>query len=195
MHCKPSLEYFCMHVTRSRRSLSSWPTLVSRYLQLQSIRRQTVCQLSRPRLSETSEQHSCRLTPTTTLISIFNMSFLHSRTPRPPCFTSGTSGTLIPLQHGITREDLNCSRELWEQSKLNRHRDRETSQPMGHGDDAFLNLHPEPPTDPSKPNRRERFNAWKFLHDLVNHGPPAVQEISEGFVKVEAQGCGCHSRE
>ncbi|KAF4592816.1 hypothetical protein EYR40_008499 [Pleurotus pulmonarius] len=36
-----------------------------------------------------------------------------------------TSGTLIPLDHGVTREDLDCSKELWE------------------SEDKLLGLHPE----------------------------------------------------
>ncbi|KAM6504356.1 hypothetical protein JOM56_001299, partial [Amanita muscaria] len=30
-----------------------------------------------------------------------------------------TSGLLIPLEHGVTREDLKCSAELWAKSRLN----------------------------------------------------------------------------
>ncbi|KDQ31884.1 hypothetical protein PLEOSDRAFT_1022853, partial [Pleurotus ostreatus PC15] len=30
-----------------------------------------------------------------------------------------TSGTLIPLEHGVVREDLSCSKELWERSAMN----------------------------------------------------------------------------
>ncbi|KAJ8072091.1 hypothetical protein PM082_015649 [Marasmius tenuissimus] len=33
-----------------------------------------------------------------------------------------TSGTIIPFQHGVTKEDLNCSDEIWQKSSLNRHR-------------------------------------------------------------------------
>ncbi|KAG6908018.1 hypothetical protein DXG01_006485 [Tephrocybe rancida] len=96
-----------------------------------------------------------------------------------------TSATLIPLEHGITKEDLNCSKELWEKSKLNRNRasesllSEETTEPSSNGpaeakdihDSDFAKLHPDPMCHPSGLTRRERYNAWVFMRDLFEHGP------------------------
>lgn len=79
-----------------------------------------------------------------------------------------TSGTFIPLEHGVTKEDLNCSKELWEKSKSNPKRSEATDADVN--DEDFAKIHPEE-RHPSGLLRRERFNAWVFLRDLVNHGP------------------------
>ncbi|KAF8193659.1 hypothetical protein BJ912DRAFT_848356 [Pholiota molesta] len=80
-----------------------------------------------------------------------------------------TTGTLFPLNH-INFEDLNCSDELWKLSPFNR-TTRSSNVPKPSLDDLFF-IHPEPSELPASGlNRRERFNAWKFLSDLVHHGP------------------------
>ncbi|TFY58983.1 hypothetical protein EVJ58_g6060 [Rhodofomes roseus] len=78
-----------------------------------------------------------------------------------------TSGTFIPLNHGISLEDLDCSNELWGKSPFN---------PVNEGKaesidwERLLNLHPES-KHPSGLTRRERTNAWQFMRDLFLHGP------------------------
>ena len=39
----------------------------------------------------------------------------------------------------------------------------------------LVGIHPEQ-DHPSGLLRDERFNAWKFLHDLLNYGPEAFQK-------------------
>ncbi|KAI0310052.1 hypothetical protein OF83DRAFT_920825 [Amylostereum chailletii] len=109
-----------------------------------------------------------------------------------------TSGTLIRLDHGVTLEDLDCSKELWEKSSLN---------PIGNVPSDFskrtykdlVDLYPEtedendsessssssdsgdeddtaPPTAPP-PGRRGRFQAWKIREDLLAHGPAYFQKF------------------
>jgi hypothetical protein len=80
-----------------------------------------------------------------------------------------TTGTLFPLNH-IKPEDLDCSDKLWKLSPFNRTtRSPNIPKPTI---DNLLSIHPEPDELPmSGLNRREQFNAWKFLSDLVHHGP------------------------
>ncbi|KAF8168692.1 hypothetical protein BJ912DRAFT_934240 [Pholiota molesta] len=81
-----------------------------------------------------------------------------------------TTGTLFPLNH-ITLEDLNCSDELWKTSPFNHTNTRLPNVPKPTLDD-LLTIHQESgEPHPSGLVRRERFNAWKFLSDLINHGP------------------------
>ena len=79
-----------------------------------------------------------------------------------------TSGMMLPLNHGVTLEDLNCSEELWKKS-ANNPSARRWDLPSIKVED-LLSLHPED-DNPSGLLQRERFNAWKFLHDLINFGP------------------------
>ena len=77
-----------------------------------------------------------------------------------------TSGTMLPL-HEVTPEDLDCSDELWARSHIN--------------PDVPLNMVPKVDVidliriraESYHPGLQqdERFNAWKFLHDLLNYGP------------------------
>ncbi|KAF9471646.1 hypothetical protein BDN70DRAFT_975310, partial [Pholiota conissans] len=81
-----------------------------------------------------------------------------------------TTGTLFPLNH-ITLEDLNCSDDLWKTSPFNHTDTRLPNVPKLTLDD-LLTIHQESgDPHPSGLVRRERFNAWKFLSDLINHGP------------------------
>ena len=79
-----------------------------------------------------------------------------------------TTGTMLPLYHGVSLQDLNCSDTLWK-SSVNNPRARRQDLPFIETE-HLLALHPEAP-HPSNLLRRERFNAWKFLHDLVYFGP------------------------
>ena len=79
-----------------------------------------------------------------------------------------TTGTMLPLYHGVSLQDLNCSDTLWK-SSVNNPCARRQDLPFIETE-HLLALHPEAP-HPSNLLRRERFNAWKFLHDLVYFGP------------------------
>lgn len=79
-----------------------------------------------------------------------------------------TSGTMLPLHHGITKADLDCSDKLWQCSINNRKAERENLPTIDILD--LLHIHPEQ-ADPTGFLRRDRFISWKFRSDLVNFGP------------------------
>ena len=88
-----------------------------------------------------------------------------------------TSATMLPMDDTVVLEDLNCSEALWKQSRLN--------IKAHHGDLAplpdinnLLDIHPEM-DHPSGLLRRDRFNAWVFLRDLVKHGPGYFRAFSK----------------
>ncbi|KAK7047080.1 hypothetical protein VNI00_006740 [Paramarasmius palmivorus] len=74
-----------------------------------------------------------------------------------------TSGTLFPLQHGITLGDLSCARELAVQSQ------QKASQFFSDFEIgcALRKEFPDPLLDSTGMNRRQRWYQWKFLHDLI----------------------------
>ncbi|KAF7353120.1 hypothetical protein MSAN_01499400 [Mycena sanguinolenta] len=92
-----------------------------------------------------------------------------------------TSGALIYLEHGVVREDLECSEELWKKSPLNPYLPARPSQPSHN----LNNLHPEA-DHPSGLTRRERWNAWKFQSDLYEHGDPAFSSRLEALTLPES---------
>ncbi|KAI0694064.1 hypothetical protein BC835DRAFT_1415571 [Cytidiella melzeri] len=82
-----------------------------------------------------------------------------------------TTSMVFPLQHGITANDLRCSQYLWEQSQLNVRVLRDLLPPKQTSQDLML-IHPHTrELDENNMTTRDRFNAWKFLHDLCHHGP------------------------
>ncbi|KAI0687264.1 hypothetical protein C8Q76DRAFT_635549, partial [Earliella scabrosa] len=94
-----------------------------------------------------------------------------------------TSGTLLRLDHGVTPADLRCSEELWKGSRLNPD-NTGTSIPSPDWM-QLLNLHPDVP-DASGLTRRDRFNQWKFLSDLVHYGPEYFRDFIEQLGEPEA---------
>jgi hypothetical protein len=91
-----------------------------------------------------------------------------------------TSALVFPLQHGVTQEDMKCSEELWKKSHLNPEANPSDLPPARTWQDLVDRqrvIYPEPvsnsQTVSGEPSltRRERFNSWKFLHDLCHHGP------------------------
>jgi hypothetical protein len=80
-----------------------------------------------------------------------------------------TSGTMLPL-HEVTLNDLNCSNQLWAKSHLNPEIPQNMVQKVDIVD--FMQIHPEE-DHPSSLLQDDQFNAWKFLHDLLNYGPEA----------------------
>ncbi|KAK7682119.1 hypothetical protein QCA50_014705 [Cerrena zonata] len=73
-----------------------------------------------------------------------------------------TAGMLVPLQHDVTLEDLNCSQELWERLQNNSSATIDMHK--------LRSIHTET-AHPSGLLRRQRFNAWMILNTLVHHGP------------------------
>ncbi|KAF8995090.1 hypothetical protein BDQ17DRAFT_1251070, partial [Cyathus striatus] len=80
-----------------------------------------------------------------------------------------TTGTMLPLQHGVTLNDLNCSDYLWSISPHNRSlRSQDLPNPISL--EQLLFIHPDK-EDPPGFWRRDQFNMHQFLSDLVHHGP------------------------
>ncbi|KAF8214387.1 hypothetical protein K438DRAFT_2149740 [Mycena galopus ATCC 62051] len=97
--------------------------------------------------------------------------------------THMTSGGLIYLEHGVQEKDLKCSEELWKNNPLNPLFDRSQAAPTRTIHD-LEDLHPEA-DHPSGLTRRERFNAWKFLLDLVTYGPQFFHQFRRVVGKPE----------
>jgi len=86
-----------------------------------------------------------------------------------------TSALVFPLQHGIVADDLKCSEELWKKSHLNPSQ-KLSNLPPGRTWKDLLHLHPEDSTIDGL-TCREKFNSWKFLHDLVHYGPDYFRQF------------------
>ena len=78
-----------------------------------------------------------------------------------------TTGSMLPVIHDVSLDDLNCSDFLWKRYKHNFHALPQDIQniPL----EKLLDIHPERTT--TGPSRKKRFNAWKYLYDLVEFGP------------------------
>lgn len=75
-----------------------------------------------------------------------------------------TSGLLFPLQHGATLQDLACSDELWQMSRLNPLNYRMTTPKKTYH--HLLQLFRDPVGTPSV---HYTFNVWVFLRDLIKY--------------------------
>lgn len=84
-----------------------------------------------------------------------------------------TSGLLLPLEHGVTRDDLRCSAELWAKSPFNP--DNEESLPDNKTYRNLMGIYPEPPG--SSLTQRERFIKFLLLRDLCTHSAPYFQQF------------------
>ena len=79
-----------------------------------------------------------------------------------------TTGSMLPVIHDITLDDLNCAEFLWKRYQHNFH-----ALPQDIPNIPFeklFEIHPEDTT--SGPSRRKSFNAWKYTYDLIEFGPP-----------------------
>lgn len=98
-----------------------------------------------------------------------------------------TSGTMIPLYHGVVASDLRCSEYLWQKT---RDRIDATGTNLVNPDfGELLGIHPEPEDHPSGLSRRERFNAWLFLQTLVLHGPEFFRKFRSDLGEPEEVEC------
>ena len=73
-----------------------------------------------------------------------------------------TSATMLPLSHRTSLHNLKCSDELRNQLRVN-----PDSLPVIPIAQLLAKVYPDTTRHPSGLWRRQRFNAWKFLHDLV----------------------------
>ncbi|TFK68929.1 hypothetical protein BDN72DRAFT_878758, partial [Pluteus cervinus] len=91
-----------------------------------------------------------------------------------------TSALLLPLQHGVELEDLRCSAELWESSPLNP-KNGGTAQIIELDELSWKQLlskiYGNRTTKPGELTRREEFIQWKYLHDLLHHGPEYFRQF------------------
>ncbi|KAF8646497.1 hypothetical protein AX14_009059 [Amanita brunnescens Koide BX004] len=83
-----------------------------------------------------------------------------------------TSGLVFPLQHGTKPEDLCYSEYLWEKSEYNPNSNGVMNKKT-YFDLALLFC------EPSELDSRDEFNAWVFLHDLL--------ENVEGFEYLQSE--------
>jgi hypothetical protein len=79
-----------------------------------------------------------------------------------------TSGLMFKLHSSVTLEHMRVSEYLWKRSHINP-RALHTDLPAPRSYTDLLRLHPDP--SPGPMSRRDRFNAYLFLRDLVEHGP------------------------
>ena len=86
-----------------------------------------------------------------------------------------TSGLLFPLMHGITPDDLKCSKMLWEKSVLNPDVE-ECRLPPKRTYKDLANIHSEPGTVPCL-TRQRQFSSWVFLTTLCTHGPEYFRQF------------------
>ena len=93
-----------------------------------------------------------------------------------------TTGTMMPLYHDVTQDDLNCSDELWNKCKQNI--DVQPQNVPNSSFDELLGPYPDEP-DPSGLFRHQRFNTWKYLHDLVNFGREYFRKFKKKLNELE----------
>ncbi|KAF8815307.1 hypothetical protein BYT27DRAFT_7011335, partial [Phlegmacium glaucopus] len=86
-----------------------------------------------------------------------------------------TTASMLPLMHNISLDDLNCSDFLWKryQHNFNALQQDIPNIPF----EKLLEIHSEEIV--SGPSRRKRFNAWKYLSDLVEFGPPYFHKFKK----------------
>lgn len=90
-----------------------------------------------------------------------------------------TMGTMLPLHPSVSLKDLDCSDEVWKRSKLNK--DAHPRDIPVIKIEQLLNIHAEKNDHPSGLLRRDRFNAWKFLQDLIEHGPKSFAKFKKNL--------------
>lgn len=92
-----------------------------------------------------------------------------------------TSGTLIMLEHGVTQEDLQCSKELWNKSPLNPYVESPTPP---HTFCDLLNLHPET-DDSSGLTCHEHYSSWLFESNFLEYGPVYFRKFKQTLMPFE----------
>jgi hypothetical protein len=96
------------------------------------------------------------------------------------------SGTMLPLYHDVLPEDLDHSDALRKIS-FNNASTRRQDLPKVQLQDLLM-IYPEEP-HPSNLLRRDRFNAWRFLHGLVYFGSESFHQFRKDLGEREAVDC------
>jgi len=79
-----------------------------------------------------------------------------------------TTGSMLPVIHDITLDDLDCTEFLW---KRYQHNFNALPQDIPNVPfEKLFEIHPEDME--SGPSQRKRFNAWKYASDLIEFWPP-----------------------
>ncbi|KAI0725761.1 hypothetical protein C8Q72DRAFT_931443 [Fomitopsis betulina] len=81
-----------------------------------------------------------------------------------------TTGLIMKMDHGVTADDLRCSKQVWQKSRMNPAVIYSLTPPPQYTFEHLLTLHRKP-EHPSGLNRHGRFTAWLFLDVLCRHGP------------------------
>ena len=91
-----------------------------------------------------------------------------------------TSGLFISLPPGTRKSDLKCSEYLWRRSRLNDLLpDNRPGLAPKPDFERMLGVHPQYwDPDSAGMNGSDRWNAWKFLDDLIHHGPMYFRQFS-----------------
>ncbi|KAG5222097.1 ATP-dependent RNA helicase [Salix suchowensis] len=84
--------------------------------------------------------------------------------------------TMLPLHLDVTQEDLDCSEELWQRCP--------PGKPSGIPWMNLAKIHAKPADDEGL-LQRDRFNRWKFLYDLVHHGPEYFRQFKSDLGSAE----------
>ncbi len=83
-----------------------------------------------------------------------------------------TSGTLLRLEHGVTVDDLRCSRLLWDRSELNTNATHPIPFDPLKTMHLIYSLHPEPDFTEDSLGYRGQYRSWMFIQTLIKYGDP-----------------------
>lgn len=100
-------------------------------------------------------------------------------TTNEPNLVHLTSGTIIPLPHGVELSDLDCADEVWEKSPQNLDAVETGAVPRIDSDRLLTLFMDDDTPDDNEQQQRDRFNSWKFLQDLVLHGPTEFRRFQK----------------
>ncbi|KAI6002201.1 hypothetical protein F5J12DRAFT_723243, partial [Pisolithus orientalis] len=82
-----------------------------------------------------------------------------------------TSGLLFPFVHGVTLNDLKCSKHLWNMPALSPQANGLHTPPKCAWWELLGQLQSVQPGSNMNLSYHDQFNLWRFLHDLCTHGP------------------------
>lgn len=98
-----------------------------------------------------------------------------------------TSGTMMPFPESVKLANLDCAEELWKKKSPNNPLALPGDIPQICFED-LLTIQPETP-DTNHILRRDWFNSWKFLHDLVHYGPEYFRQFERQLRDPEEIDC------
>lgn len=87
-----------------------------------------------------------------------------------------TTGLIMKMDHGVTADDLRCSKQVWQKSRMNPAVIYSPTPLPQYTFEHLLTLHREP-EHPSGLNRHGCVTAWLFLDALCRHGPEYFRQF------------------